>query len=277
MLNAVGKRRRRGGTGTPCSAAAAPAPFQSPAPACYATASLGNRFPLPVSLTRSFTASGTRRQPTPPRPATDWRRILATERRRGRAMSAVSALRDGARSSRSLPWTSCAPRSTASMPAPASSIWRSASPARRRRSRCSRRPGTALADGRFGYTEALGIRRLRARIARHYGESHGIDVSPERIAVTTGSSAGFNLGFLAAFDAGDRIALAAPGYPAYRNILGGARPRGGRHRDDGDRAPCDHARDARRGACAGAARRHSGRKPGQSERHDDAPAKRSPR
>jgi aspartate/methionine/tyrosine aminotransferase len=77
----------------------------------------------------------------------------------------------------------------------------------------------ALADGRLGYTEALGIRTLRARIARHYGETYGITVSPDRIAVTTGSSAGFNLAFLAAFDAGERIALAAPGYPAYRNLL----------------------------------------------------------
>jgi aspartate/methionine/tyrosine aminotransferase len=77
----------------------------------------------------------------------------------------------------------------------------------------------ALADGRFGYTEALGIRALRSRIARHYGEAYGLDVSPDRIAVTTGSSAGFNLAFLSAFDPGDRIALTAPGYPAYRNIL----------------------------------------------------------
>lgn len=77
----------------------------------------------------------------------------------------------------------------------------------------------ALADGRFGYTEALGLRKLRARIATHYGETYGIAVSPDRIAVTTGSSAAFNLAFLAAFDAGERIALAAPGYPAYRNIL----------------------------------------------------------
>jgi aspartate/methionine/tyrosine aminotransferase len=77
----------------------------------------------------------------------------------------------------------------------------------------------ALADGRFGYTEALGIRALRSRIARHYGEAYGLDVSRDRIAVTTGSSAGFNLAFLSVFDAGDRIALTAPGYPAYRNIL----------------------------------------------------------
>jgi len=77
----------------------------------------------------------------------------------------------------------------------------------------------AIADGRLAYTEALGLRRLRARIARHYGEAHGIDVPIERIAVTTGSSAGFMLAFLAAFDPGDRIAIAAPGYPAYRNIM----------------------------------------------------------
>ncbi len=78
----------------------------------------------------------------------------------------------------------------------------------------------ALDDGRFRYTEALGIRRLRERIARHYGNSYGIDVPYSSIAVTTGSSGGFNLAFLSAFDHGDRIALATPGYPAYRNLLG---------------------------------------------------------
>ncbi|MBN9491831.1 aminotransferase class I/II-fold pyridoxal phosphate-dependent enzyme [bacterium] len=77
----------------------------------------------------------------------------------------------------------------------------------------------AIEDGRLAYTEALGLRRLRARIARHYGEAHGLDVPVERIAVTTGSSAGFMLAFLAAFDPGDRVAIAAPGYPAYRNIM----------------------------------------------------------
>ncbi len=78
----------------------------------------------------------------------------------------------------------------------------------------------ALRRGRITYTEALGIRPLRTRIARYYGEEHGLSVPAERIAVTTGSSAGFNLAFLAAFDVGDRIAVAAPGYPAYRNLLG---------------------------------------------------------
>jgi aspartate/methionine/tyrosine aminotransferase len=77
----------------------------------------------------------------------------------------------------------------------------------------------ALAGGRIGYTDALGLATLREAIASHYREHYGVDVPSARIAVTTGSSAGFNLAFLAMFDAGDRVAVAAPGYPAYRNIL----------------------------------------------------------
>ncbi len=77
----------------------------------------------------------------------------------------------------------------------------------------------ALDSDRIGYTLALGIPTLRERIARHYRYVYGVAVPAERIAVTTGSSAGFQLAFLAAFDAGARVALAAPGYPAYRNIL----------------------------------------------------------
>src|SRR5208282_4960763 len=77
----------------------------------------------------------------------------------------------------------------------------------------------ALDGHRLGYTEALGMTSLRARIARHYGERYGIAVPRERIVVTTGSSGAFVTAFLAAFDPGDRVALAAPSYPAYRNIL----------------------------------------------------------
>lgn len=77
----------------------------------------------------------------------------------------------------------------------------------------------ALDGDRLGYTEALGIPALRRRIARHYREWYGVALDPARVVVTTGSSGAFLLAFLAAFDAGDRVALAAPGYPAYRNIL----------------------------------------------------------
>jgi Aspartate/tyrosine/aromatic aminotransferase len=77
----------------------------------------------------------------------------------------------------------------------------------------------ALRRGRIAYTEALGMPALRARIADHYAAAYGIGLSPDRVVVTTGSSGGFNLAFLALFDVGDRIGLPTPGYPAYRNIL----------------------------------------------------------
>jgi aspartate/methionine/tyrosine aminotransferase len=77
----------------------------------------------------------------------------------------------------------------------------------------------ALDSNRLGYTEALGIGPLREAIAGHYRQSYGLDIDASRIVVTTGSSGAFMLGFLSAFEPGDRVALAAPGYPAYRNIL----------------------------------------------------------
>ena len=86
-------------------------------------------------------------------------------------------------------------------------------------------PATALAAARaalggpIAYTESLGIGSLRARIARHYGERHGVEVDPARVIVTTGSSAGFMLAFLSLFEPGDRVAFANPGYPPYRHIL----------------------------------------------------------
>lgn len=76
-----------------------------------------------------------------------------------------------------------------------------------------------LASGRIGYTDALGLPALRQAVAGHYREVYGLEVDPGRVAVTAGSSGGFLLAFLAAFDPGDRVALAAPGYPAYRNLL----------------------------------------------------------
>jgi aspartate/methionine/tyrosine aminotransferase len=77
----------------------------------------------------------------------------------------------------------------------------------------------ALGEERIGYTEALGVPALRARIARYYDERYGLDVDPEQVVVTVGASGAFILAFLAAFDAGERVALAEPCYPAYRNIL----------------------------------------------------------
>jgi aspartate/methionine/tyrosine aminotransferase len=81
------------------------------------------------------------------------------------------------------------------------------------------RVASALERETLGYTVALGLPALRERIARHYQERYGVGVDPERVIVTTGSSAGFVLAFLALFDAGAKVALPSPGYPCYRHIL----------------------------------------------------------
>ncbi len=77
----------------------------------------------------------------------------------------------------------------------------------------------ALQGSPLGYSETFGLPVLRERIARHYRERYGVELPPERVALTVGASGAFVLAFLAAFDVGDRVALAEPGYPAYRNIL----------------------------------------------------------
>ncbi|TCP54169.1 aspartate/methionine/tyrosine aminotransferase [Tamaricihabitans halophyticus] len=77
----------------------------------------------------------------------------------------------------------------------------------------------AVWEQSLGYTVQLGIPELREAIAGHYAREYALDVHPDEVIVTTGSSGGFLLAFLGAFSPGDRVALARPGYPAYRNIL----------------------------------------------------------
>jgi aspartate/methionine/tyrosine aminotransferase len=77
----------------------------------------------------------------------------------------------------------------------------------------------ALEHHNLGYTVALGIPELRAAIAASYRDGYGIDVEPDAVVVTTGSTGGFLLAFLSCFDVGDRVAVTSPGYPCYRNIL----------------------------------------------------------
>lgn len=71
----------------------------------------------------------------------------------------------------------------------------------------------------LGYTEALGITALRERISLHYADTYGLNISSEQVVITTGSSAGFMLSFLATLDVGDRVAIMEPGYPCYREII----------------------------------------------------------
>lgn len=77
----------------------------------------------------------------------------------------------------------------------------------------------AMATDAMGYTVALGLPQLRARIAQLYGEWYDVDLSPERVVITPGSSGAFILAFTALFDTGARVGIGAPGYPSYRQIL----------------------------------------------------------
>ncbi|WP_417701013.1 pyridoxal phosphate-dependent aminotransferase [Pseudophaeobacter sp.] len=77
----------------------------------------------------------------------------------------------------------------------------------------------ALENNALGYTVALGLPALRQRIAQLYGEWYNVDLNPERVVVTPGSSGAFLLSFTALFDSGDRVGIGAPGYPSYRQIL----------------------------------------------------------
>ena len=76
-----------------------------------------------------------------------------------------------------------------------------------------------LDEDLLGYTVATGVPELRAAVADHHRRASGVDVSADDVVITTGSSGGFLLAFLAAFEAGDRVVMARPGYPCYRNVL----------------------------------------------------------
>jgi len=76
-----------------------------------------------------------------------------------------------------------------------------------------------MASGPLGYTVALGLPELRARIARHHADRYGVDLDPARVVVTAGASGAFILAFTALFDTGARVGLGEPCYPSYRQIL----------------------------------------------------------
>ena len=147
---------------------------------------------------------------------------------------------------------------------------RSASPRRRRRRVSLAAARAALAHETLGYTDALGLPALREAIAAHYRMSYGVTLDPARVIVTTGSSGAFLLAFLAAFEPGDRVAMAAPAYPAYRNILTALDLVAVELPAGPGRALPGHARSAARPGAD--ARRADRRQPGQSDR-DDAGAR----
>lgn len=77
----------------------------------------------------------------------------------------------------------------------------------------------AIENGRIGYTDSAGVVPLRVRISQHYNDQYNVGINPDRIIVTNGSSSAFTLTFISMFETGARVAIPAPGYPAYRNIL----------------------------------------------------------
>jgi aspartate/methionine/tyrosine aminotransferase len=77
----------------------------------------------------------------------------------------------------------------------------------------------AIAAGDLYYTSALGLPELRRAIAAHYADHYGVDVAPERIIVTAGSSAALLLVMALIVNRDERILLADPGYPCNRNFV----------------------------------------------------------
>ena len=76
-----------------------------------------------------------------------------------------------------------------------------------------------IQSNNLGYTVALGLPELRSRISKLYGEWYNLDLNPERVIITTGSSGAFILSFATLFDQGNRVGIGSPGYPSYRQIL----------------------------------------------------------
>lgn len=79
--------------------------------------------------------------------------------------------------------------------------------------------GALASTDPLGYTDANGTPELRTAIAEHYQRVYDVEIDPQRVLITTGSSAAFTALILAAFEPGDRVAMTRPGYPAYRNVL----------------------------------------------------------
>ena len=163
-------------------------------------------------------------------------------------------------------------------PAAASCTWRSASRPRPRRAPRSRPRKAALDHGRHRLHRRRSAFRRCARASRGtMPRRYGVTVEPERIVVTTGSSAGFILAFLALFEPGDRVAVASPGYPPYRHILTALGCEPVLIEISAATRWAHHRRSAARGAPPHAAQGRAGRKPGQSDRHHDAPRGARPR
>jgi len=77
----------------------------------------------------------------------------------------------------------------------------------------------AVKDGMTGYTHSLGILSLREAIAEHYHARYGVQVSPDRILVTSGTSPAMWMVFSALLEAGDEVIVSDPHYACYPNFI----------------------------------------------------------
>ena len=77
----------------------------------------------------------------------------------------------------------------------------------------------ALRAGDDDYTSSRGTASLRDAISGHYADEYGVDVPPERIVVTPGSSPALLVSMLAAVDAGEDVVLTDPHYACYPNFV----------------------------------------------------------
>jgi len=75
----------------------------------------------------------------------------------------------------------------------------------------------AARDGHTHYTHSLGVIELREAIAAWYLKHYSVDVDPEQVIVTPGTSIGFLHTMAVLLEQGDKIALTDPGYPCYQN------------------------------------------------------------
>ncbi len=77
----------------------------------------------------------------------------------------------------------------------------------------------ALSAGHTHYTHSLGLVELREAICRHYHERYGVEIKPDQVVVTSGTSPAMFMLFSALLDSGDKVIIPDPHYPCYPNVI----------------------------------------------------------
>jgi len=77
----------------------------------------------------------------------------------------------------------------------------------------------ALRDNKIRYTHALGLLELRQAICDFYLKEYGVNITPDQILVSTGTSPALLFAMLAILDQGDEVIISNPRYPCYQNFI----------------------------------------------------------